>query len=202
MQQRRGPRGDIDTGTIRAAADRLLARSGTIDGISLRAVAAEVGVAVNAIYTYFPSLSAIWHDLADSRFAMLDPTSVLDCPCPHCAVRTLVERTATMMAVPGTLSMMRAQPVLGPHSFALSETLMELTAASSVGPRNAHDMIVGWFFGSSILELDGWTSGTDEIRESAPLEEFPRIAARGPADRERQLEALLAGIGVPRTCSA
>jgi hypothetical protein len=98
--------------------------------------------------------------------------------------------------------MMRAQPVLGPHSFALSETLMELTAASSVGPRNAHDMIVGWFFGSSILELDGWTSGTDEIRESAPLEEFPRIAARGPADRERQLEALLAGIGVPRTCSA
>ncbi|MGO1731489.1 TetR/AcrR family transcriptional regulator [Agrococcus casei] len=194
--QRRGPRGDIDEARILRAADALLAERGDIDGISLRSIAAEVGVAVNALYTYFPSLRAIWHDLADERLGLLRPTELLDIGCSHCAVLELVDRAGAMAAVPGTLSLLRAQPVLGRNSFALSETIMTLTEHGSISPRNAHDLIVGWFYGSSVLDSEGWTSGTDEIRASEPLPEFPRIADRDAADRHEQAEAILRGIGL------
>lgn len=194
--QKRGPRGDIDASRILRAADALLTKQGTLEGISLRSVAAEVGVAVNALYTYFPTLKAIWHDLGDERLGLLRPTELLDIDCPHCAILELVERAAAMADVPGTLSLLRAQPILGPHSFALSETIMTLTEHGSVSPRNAHDLLVGWFYGSSVLDGEGWTSGTDDIRETEPLPEYPRIADRDAADRSVQVAALLRGIGL------
>ncbi len=193
---RRGPRGDISAERILRAADALLAERGQIEGISLRSIAAEVGVAVNALYTYFPSLQAIWHDLADERLGMLAPQNLLAHECTHCAILELADLATEMARVPGTLSLLRAQPVLGPHSFALSETIMTLTERSSVGPRDAHDLIVGWFYGSSILEGDGWASGTDRIRAVEPLVAYPRIATRAAPDRRAQITAILRGIGL------
>ncbi len=198
---RRGPRGDIDAARILHAADGLLAERGQIEGISLRSVAAAVGVTVNALYTYFPSLRAIWHDLADQRLGSLRPSELLNFDCPHCAILELVNRAATMACIPGTLSLLRAQPVLGEHSFALSETIMALTAHSSIGPRNAHDLIVGWFYGGSILDAEGWTSGTDEIRANDPLEAFPRISQREAGDRRAQIDAILRGIALECTAA-
>lgn len=197
--QRRGPRGDITKAKILAAADALLTQRGSIDGISLRSVATEVGVAVNALYTYFPSLQAIWHDLGDERLGLLEPQTLLAIECRHCAVLELVERAARMAQVPGTLSLLRAQPILGPHSFALSETIMALAEHGSISPRNTHDLLVGWFYGGSVLEGEGWTSGTDDIRSSEPLPEYPRIAGRDDADRRVQAEAILRGIGLTHT---
>ena len=194
--QRRGPRGDIDAARILRVADALLAVRGCIDGISLRSIAAEVGVATNTLYTYFPSLRAIWHDLADERLGLLLPRELLGIDCSHCAILELVNRAAAMTAVPGTLSLLRAQPVLGPNSFALSETIMALTEHGSVSPRNAHDLIVGWFYGDSVLDSEGWAAGTDEIRAAETLSEFPRVAGRDVADRREQAEAILRGIGL------
>lgn len=190
----RGPRGDISVATILRAAERLLTANDGIEGISLRGIAAEIGVAVNALYTYFPSLRSIWHDLADERLGLLDPQSLLRYQCPHCGILQLVDRAATIMRMPGTLSLMRAQPVLGPHSFALSETIMALTERSGLAPRDAHDLIVGWFYGSAIIDGEGWSSRTDDIRRREPLESFPRVAGRGSPDRRRQAEAILRGI--------
>lgn len=197
--RRRGPRGDVDPARILRAADALLTERGQLDGISLRSIAAEVGVATNALYTYFPSLRAIWHDLADERLGTIEPRSLLAHECPHCAILALADRAAAMARIPGTLSLLRAQPVLGPHSFALSETIMTLTERCSVTPRDAHDLIVGWFYGSSILDADGWTSGTDRIRESQSLDAFPRIAARDAPDHHAQIAAILRGIGLECT---
>lgn len=192
----RGPRGDITTESILHAADRLLIDRGRLEDISLRGVAAEVGVAVNALYTYFPSLDAIWHDLADQRLGLLRPTELLDRECPHCALLELADRAVTVLATPGTVSLLRRGPVLGRNSFVLSETIMALTEHGDLDPRDAHDLVVGWFYGSSVLDGEGWTSGTDAIRDTDPLEDFPRIAARSPANRRQQAEAILFGIGL------
>lgn len=202
MMRQRGPRGDIDRARILRAAETLLTARGTIDGISLRGVAAEVGVAVNALYTYFPSLAAVWHDLADERLGRLRPTEVLAYSCRHCALRELARRGLEVTREPGTLSLLRSAPVLGRHSFGLSETIMTLTEESSIGSRDAHDLIMGWFYGSLILDSDGWAVGTDKIRASQHLDEFPRIANREPADRGAQLEALLHGIGIACTAES
>lgn len=197
--QRRGPRGDISKERILGAADALLAEHGQIEGISFRSIAGEVGVAVNALYTYFPSIKVIWHDLADERLGMLKPEELLEHDCPHCAILELVDRAATMARVTGTLSLLRHQPVLGPHSFRLSETLMALTEHGRINARNAHDLIVGWFYGSSMLDAEGWTAGTDELRATEPLSSFPRIAERDEADRREQIDAILHGIGLDCT---
>lgn len=195
----RGPRGDITADRILRAADHLLAERGRVEGISLRGIAAEVGVAVNALYTYVPSLDAIWHELADQRLGRLRPSDLLDRPCPHCALIELADRAAGVLATPGTISLLRRGPVLGRCSFVLSETIMTLAAQGELDPRDAHDLVVGWFYGSSVLEGEGWTSGTDAIRATHPLEDFPRIARRSAPDRGRQVDALLRGIGL--TCS-
>ena len=196
----RGPRGDITAALILRAADRLLGANGRVEGISLRAVAAEVGVAANALYTYFPSLDAIWHDLADERLGRLHPQELLEYECPHCALLELAARGETVLSTPGTVSLLRRGPVLGRSSFELSETIMTLTERGSLGPRDAHDLIVGWFYGSAVLEGEGWTSGTDAICEVEALADFPRIAGRSRPDRHRQAEAILRGIDL--TCSA
>ncbi|MFI8595640.1 TetR/AcrR family transcriptional regulator [Microbacterium sp. NPDC078428] len=192
----RGPRGDITQARILRAADRLLVENGRAEGISLRMVASEVGVAVNALYTYFPSLDAIWHDLADERLGRLQPAGLLARPCAHCALLELADRAMAVLAAPGTVSLLRRGPVLGRCSFVLSETIMTLTEDACVDPRDAHDLVVGWFYGSSVLEGEGWTSGTDAIRDTEPIAEFPRIAGRSDPDRRQQAEALLRGIGL------
>lgn len=155
-----------------------------------------MGVAANTLYTYFPTLRAIWHDLGDERLGMLHPEELLSISCRHCALTQLVERAQAMSEVPGTLSLLRAQPVLGPHSFRLSETIMSLTAEALVDPRDAHDLIVGWFYGSTLLSNEGWTSGTDEIRTEADLSGFPLIAGRSDAQPGAQWEAILRGLGI------
>ncbi|MFF0503779.1 TetR/AcrR family transcriptional regulator [Streptomyces fimicarius] len=196
----RGPRGDVTAAGILRAADRLLAERGRVEGISLRGIAAEVGVAVNALYTYFASLDAIWHDLADERLGLLRPAELLGRPCAHCALLELADRAMTVLSTPGTVSLLRRGPVLGPRSFALSETIMTLTEHAHLDPRDAHDLVVGWFYGSSVLDGEGWTSGTDAIRDREPLRDFPRIAGRSAPDRKQQAEAILRGIGL--SCSA
>ncbi|HIY66011.1 MAG TPA: TetR/AcrR family transcriptional regulator, partial [Candidatus Agrococcus pullicola] len=103
---RRGPRGDIDRKRILHAADKLLHERNSIEGIALRSVAKEVGVATNALYTYFPSLRAIWHDLGDERLGTLRPHELLDIPCRHCALQELAQRASVMARIPGTLSLL------------------------------------------------------------------------------------------------
>lgn len=197
---KRGPRGDISKELILAAADRLLRERGTLTGISLRAVAAEVGVATNALYTYFPSLSHIWHDLGDERLGLLHPAELLSFSCRGCALFSLAERGREMMAIPGTFALLRAQPIMGPHSFRLSETILELTAEAALGPRDAHDLLVAWFYGSMSLSEEGWTESTDEIRAATDLSEFPLIAARAEPDPVAQQQAILRALGMGHTC--
>lgn len=155
---------------------------------------------MNAPYSYFPSLDAIWHDLADRRLGQLRPEELIIHECPHCAFLELADRGMALLLTPGTVSLLRRGPVLGRCSFVLSETIMALAERGSIDPRDAHDLLVGWFYGSAVLDGEGWTSGTDAIRATDPLESFPRIARRSPRNRRQQAEALLRGIGL--ACSA
>src|SRR4051794_15308214 len=54
-----------------AAADRILARTGDVEGLSLRAVAREVGISTPSIYLHFPDKSALVHAVLDARFEQL-----------------------------------------------------------------------------------------------------------------------------------
>lgn len=199
---RRGPRGDLRRQTILAAADALVDRHGGLDGVSLRAVAGVLGVAANALYTYFPSRAALVHDLADARLGRLRvdelvPPSIGARGCAHCALTGLFRRAAALYATPGTLALLKAQPVLGPESFRLSETVMLLCADADVAPRDAHDLIMGWFYGSASLAAEGWATGTDALRHAADwVDGFPLVSARPDPQPAAQFAAILRGLGI------
>src|SRR3954451_2719586 len=53
------------------AADRMLARTGDVEGPSLRAVAREVGIATPSIYLHFPDKRALIQAVLEARFAEL-----------------------------------------------------------------------------------------------------------------------------------
>src|SRR5262245_2468845 len=54
-----------------AAADRILARTGDVEGLSLRAVAREVGIATPSIYLHFPDKRTLIRAVLEERFAEL-----------------------------------------------------------------------------------------------------------------------------------
>jgi AcrR family transcriptional regulator len=54
-----------------AAADRLLAQTGDIEGLALRAVAREVGIATPSIYLHFPDKAALVRAVLGARFEEL-----------------------------------------------------------------------------------------------------------------------------------
>lgn len=199
---RRGPRGDLSRATILAAADALVDRRGGLDGVSLRAVAGALGVAANALYTYFPSRAALVHELADARLGRLRagelaPHSGQATVCAHCALTELFGRATALYAAPGTLALLKAQPVLGPESFRLSETVMALCGDSDVAPRDAHDLIMGWFYGSASLAAEGWATGTDTLRAAGDwVEGFPLVSARPDPEPAAQFAAILRGLGI------
>lgn len=195
---RRGPRGDINKERILRAAERLLAENGMVEGISLRGLAAELGVATNTIYTYFSSLEEVWHDLADERLGMLGVPELVDRPCRHCAMLEMRDRGREVMKKPGTLSLLSRQPVLGPNSLALSEAMLTLLEQSPIGARNAHDLIVSWLYGAVLRESEGWVEAVGELSASRPNIEFPRLMNSGAPDSAVQFEALLRGVDV--TC--
>jgi AcrR family transcriptional regulator len=55
-----------------AAADRILARTGDVEALSLRAVAREVGIAAPSIYLHFPDKGALVQAVLVARFAELE----------------------------------------------------------------------------------------------------------------------------------
>ena len=202
---RRGPRGDLSGDRILQAADDLVTERGDVAAVSLRMLADRLGVTANALYTYYPSLADIVHDLADRRLGRLGIEELLTGQagqgagafCPHCALVELLRRAQTLYASPGTLALLKAGPVLGPHSFRLSESVMTLCEGARLNPRDCHDLIMGWFYGSATLLAEGWTSGTDALRQMAEIRDrFPRIADRPAPDPEAQFTAILDGLGI------
>lgn len=70
-QSRRGE-GERLREDILDAAGRLLASSGSADAVSIRAIAAEVGVTVGAIYLHFADKSELLFAVCERTFAALD----------------------------------------------------------------------------------------------------------------------------------
>lgn len=200
---KRGPRGNLDAERIKAATHRLLTDGGTPAAVSLRMIAADLGVAPNALYTYFRDLGELWHTLADEALGRLSPLDLLPADCPRCAIRTLADRARELFAEPGIIALLHHQPVLGHHSFELSETLMTLCRGGRIDPRDGHDLIMGWFYGSAALVAEGWEAGTDQLRaQSVDADRFPLIHGRSDANIGAQIGAILDGIGLTCRCRA
>jgi AcrR family transcriptional regulator len=189
---RRGPRRALTEDEILDAALGLLDEGGPA-AASVRGIAAKVGVAPNAVYTYFPDKAAVVKALVERLLGQVDHDVFADRTQPwRSRVEALaLELRARLTAHPGAVPLMIGGPMDGPHALALNERLLELLADAGLNPvdaaRAAYLLIV-YVFGSIALEVADLHPGplppeSDRIasrhraRAATPPDRYPRAAA-------------------------
>ena len=192
-RRRPGPRRSLTEDEILDAALNLLDDGGPT-AASIRGIAAQVGVAPNAVYTYFPDKAAVVKALVERLLGEVDHGVFADREQPwRQRVESLaLELRQRLSAHPGAVSLMIGGPMDGPHARALNERLLELLADSGLtatdAARAAYLLIV-YVFGSIALEVAAQHEPGPLPAESeriatrhatfaaTPAERYPRAAA-------------------------
>src|SRR5215212_2897424 len=186
-QRRRGPRRALSEDEILDAALDLLDDGGP-DAASVRGIAARVGVAPNAVYTYFPDKAAVIKALVERLLGEVDHDVFADRERPW---RERVEALALelrerLSSHPGAVALMIGGPMNGPNALALNERLLQLLSDAGLDSTQAAQasyLLIVYVFGSIALEVA-------DQHQSGPLPpESERVASRQaafaetPADR-------------------
>jgi AcrR family transcriptional regulator len=192
-RRRPGPRRALTEREILDAALDLL-DGGGVDAASVRGIAARVGVAPNAVYTYFPDKAAVVKALVERLLGEVDHDVFADRERPwRERVEALaVELRERLSAHPGVVSLMIGGPMNGPAALALNERLLELFADAGLDPSaaaRASYLLIVYVFGSLALEVaDQHEPGPlppepermtrrQRTFSATPADDFPRSAA-------------------------
>ncbi|MBG0823729.1 TetR/AcrR family transcriptional regulator [Planomonospora sp. ID91781] len=186
-RRRPGPRRILSEEVIVTAALRLLDERGA-EAVSIRGIAAELGVAPNALYTYFPDKAAVLRTLVDRLIGEHDAEVLADVGRPW---RERVHELALglrtrLLAHPGAAALLLGAPMDGPQALLLGERLFALLAEAGLDDDvaiHAGYVLIVYILGAIALEA----AELDPARPAPP--EAERIAARRagfaalPADR-------------------
>jgi TetR/AcrR family transcriptional regulator, tetracycline repressor protein len=190
---RPGPRRSLAESDILAAAMGLLDHGGAA-ALSMRAVAAAVGVAPNALYTYFRTKSALLHAVTDELLGQVD-RGVLGDPTRPWRDRLsdfALDLRSTLLAHPGSAPLLLNSPLDGPHALAGGEALLGLLADAGLTPEDAARasyLLVTYVLGTiafDVAELEPDADPLDDDARTAarraalrvPSEQYPRTAAQ------------------------
>src|SRR3954447_18084743 len=137
-QRRRGPRRALTEDDILDAALTLL-DSGGPEAASVRGIAARVGVAPNAVYTYFPDKAAVIKALVERLLGGVDHDVFADRERPwRDRVEALaLDLRARLSAHPGAVPLMIGGALDGPNALAINERLLQLLIDAGLDPTNA-----------------------------------------------------------------
>jgi AcrR family transcriptional regulator len=184
---RPGPRRALTEDEILDAALSLLDEGGA-NAATVRGIAAKVGVAPNAVYTYFPDKAAVIDALVERLLGEVDHGVFADRDQPwrHRVESLALELRARLAAHPGAVPLMVTGPLDGPNALALNERLLALLADAGLDPTEAARaayLLIVYVFGSIALDVA-------DLRQPGPMPpESQRIATRQrafaatPADR-------------------
>ncbi|MCU1568193.1 MAG: TetR family transcriptional regulator [Pseudarthrobacter sp.] len=194
---RPGPRRTLTEEEILEAALNLLDEGG-MKAASIRGIAARVGVAPNAVYTYFPDKAAVVQAIVEHLLGLVDHAVFAD---PGVPWRQRIEALALelrerLTAHPGAVNLMIGGPMNGPQALTLNERLMGVLVDTGLTPERAAKsayLLIVYVFGSIALEV-AESGGTHRLPP-----ETQRISARQagfsaiPADTH-PLSAAAAGV--------
>ena len=175
-RRRPGPRRALTEDEILDAALSLL-DDGGVNAASVRGIAAQVGVAPNAVYTYFPGKAAVFTALVERLLGEVDHGVFADREQPwRQRVEALaLELRSRLTAHPAVVPLMIGGPMDGPHALALNERLLELLADAGLNPTDAARaayLLIVYVFGSIALEV------ADVAQASSLPPESERITRR------------------------
>jgi TetR/AcrR family tetracycline transcriptional repressor len=193
---RPGPRRTLSPDQLLDAAQELLAERGA-GGVSIRGIAARVGVAPNAVYTYFPDKAAVLGALVDGVLGRVDQTRFLDPEMPwrERVIALAVALRDELLADPGIVALMGGVPLHGPNAMAVGETLLEVLSAGGLDAEDAARasyLLTVYVLGAVSLEV------AELEQPGPPPPEADRVAARAvgfamvPVDRYPRSAAVAA----------
>jgi AcrR family transcriptional regulator len=116
----------------------LLAERGA-DGVTIRGIAARVGVAPNAVYTYFPDKAAVLQGLVEQLLGRVNHDRFTDPSLPwQDRIHTLaLDLRAELLAREGAVHLLLGTPLNGPNAQAVGQTLLAILADAGLDPDNA-----------------------------------------------------------------
>src|SRR3954467_3509369 len=190
---RRGPRRATTEDEILDAALALLDQGGATGG-AVRGIAARVGVAPNAVYTYFPDKAAVVKALVERLLSEVNHDVFADRAQPwRMRVEALaLELRQRLTAHPGVVQLMISGPLTGPQALALHEALLELLDDAGLNPADAPRasyLLFVYIVGSLALVVAdveepgplppeaGWIAARRRALAGTPGGPFPRAAA-------------------------
>lgn len=144
----------------------------------MRAVAAAVGLAPTAMYTYFPSKAALMGEMVERLLAGIgDPAQTDADTSPTARLSALaIAAHRAVSERPGAAALLMSGPLTGRHALSLNERLLaELTAAGlgrEEAARAAYALQV-YVLGSAILASVGAASDTHVTTARTDSREFP-----------------------------
>ncbi|MET7397739.1 TetR/AcrR family transcriptional regulator [Dactylosporangium sp. NPDC005572] len=190
---RPGPRGDLSDAAIVDAALDLLDDRGP-DGMSLRGIATALGVAPNALYTYFPDKAALLRAVVDRLIGThADLDALAD---PAVPVRRRIHRLAAglrdgLISHPGAAGLVLGAPMDGAQALLLGERLLDALADGGLEDDEAARacyLIIVYLLGFVALEaveLDPTAAAPPEEErmlarrkafDAVPADVYPRTA--------------------------
>ena len=192
MPATRGPgqRAGLDHSAVLGAARQLLAQHGS-DGVTIRALARQLHVAPNTLYSHVASRTALLDELLDELLASVatPPADVAD---PVAGLQVLMASTYDVLtAAPDLVPLYLArQGARGPHAVRLGEITDGLLACAGVDPAAvplARRVLIVHSIGSAAFATTGSTV------EQAPTDQpIPQQQSRD--NFQVSLGWLLAGI--------
>ncbi len=183
--------------------------------LSMRAIAARLGVVPGALYRHVRSKEQLFDLVLDAVLAEVDRQADPDVPWPG-QVATLARRLrAVLEGHPGIAALLKARDPISPASLALAEAFLEPLHAGGLPPREAalafrliYDYTAGFALAdpTSPAEQRLANSATREqlhvFLRALPASRFPALGAHGTLawtnDRDQRfssgLETLLRGV--------
>ena len=185
--RRRGPRRALSEDEILDAAFALLDEGGPA-AASVRGIAARVGVAPNAVYTYFPDKAAVVAALVERLIGDINHEAFADRTQPWRArVEALaLELRQRLTAHPGVVPLMISAPLNGPQALAVHEQLLGLLADGGLDPVDAPRMsylLFVYVVGSAALSVAAASEPGPLPSERHRIAARRRVFSRTPADQ-------------------
>ena len=193
-RSRPGPRRASTEEEILDAALSLL-DDGGVDAASVRGIASKVGVAPNAVYTYFADKAAVQKAIVERLLGEVDQGVFADreVPWPERVESLALELRARLSAHPGAVPLLISSPMDGSRALTLNERLLELFADAGLDAAEAARgsyLLIVYVFGSVALEVA-------DVHRPGPLPPEPERI-----ERRREAFAKTRTDHYPRTAAA
>ncbi|GAA1956830.1 TetR/AcrR family transcriptional regulator [Agromyces allii] len=165
-----GPRRSISQADIVDAAFEIFEEKGG-DAVSIRGVAARLGLTPTAMYTYFTSKNALQRAMVEQVFSKLDLAAASD---PSVAWRARVRTLAADLRArfaehPGAVVLVASGPLDGRHALTFGETLLEgFTSGGMPLADAARATVAVRAYVLGAITLDAAAAGTDTDAADAP----------------------------------